>query len=157
MMPWLWLKIWRIHSSSWFWFDHLVFILWFLLIGVALLASYFLAFISSSLESLEWEFEWDNYPYLKILFWRFYQRILKTLILKMFLPFDDRGLLRFLIMINYSFIVDEVLKKLCSFYMNILSYIYTMILYSRRWYLTTHPILSLYAPMLLNTLKEVFK
>lgn len=86
------LKLWCIHTSSWFFLDHLGFIWWSFLIGVAFLASSFLACISSFIVSMNGIPVDTSALIYEPFFEDSYHRILKTLILQMFLPFDDGGL-----------------------------------------------------------------
>ena len=78
-------KLWCIHTSSWFFFDHLSFI-WLSLVWPFLLHLSLLAY-HPFLESHEWDSQWDIFFGPWTFFWRFHHRILKTLALRMFLFF----------------------------------------------------------------------
>ena len=85
LYPWLiniqmitWLKLWCIHTSSWFSFDHPL--VWSFLLHLSLLAYH------PFLESREWDSQWDICLGSWTFFWRFHHSILKILALQMF-PF----------------------------------------------------------------------
>ena len=93
-------KLWCVHTSSWFSFDHLEFIwlfmVWTLLLHLSLPSHHIF------LESHEWDFPMRHF--LLIHKYSFEDSIIgssRPFPCKCFFPFDDGGLLRFLIMINF--------------------------------------------------------
>ncbi len=105
-------KLWCIHTSSWFSFDHLSFI-WLSLVWPFLLHLSLPAY-HPFLESHEWDSQWDICFCLWIFFWRFHHRILKTLTLQMFLSFWWWRSSKILNHDKISFIVDEVYTRYAS-------------------------------------------
>ena len=73
-----WLKLWCIHTSSWFSFDH--YLVWPFLLHLSLPAYH------PFLESHERDSQWDIFLGSWTLFWRFHNRILMILSLQIF-PF----------------------------------------------------------------------
>ena len=118
-------KLWCIHTSSWFSFDHPL--MWHFLLHLSFPAYH------PFLESHEWDSQWDICFGSWTFFWRFHHRILKILALQMFPFFWWSRSSKILIMIIF---LSSCMRSYTRYASSIsISWaISAMLLYSRRYF-----------------------